>query len=143
MPARNPFSFPRVAGRFKNEAEFGRAFRESMRKAGYIAYKIADVGLGDKWVDVTLMAPKDAGGKRFDVELKAISGPTVSIRPRPTGDFELSQILLMDEMADRDADAAWIAVWSKRLSEMAVMRWTEAKARAGPNGRFDPFAKYP
>jgi hypothetical protein len=123
-----------LKGPFRTEKEFNRAFNEAYRRHGWIVYKVEDVGFGQKWIDDILISPERS--VRYDVELKVISADTVSLNSRdgsPAGDFETSQLLLMDELVVRGHHPQ-VAAWSKKRLDWALVPWQELRRMAADTG---------
>lgn len=109
----------KLIGEFKTEKQFNRAFNEAYRKAGWIVYKVEDVGYGQKWLDDMLIK----NGERYDVELKVISSDTISLNSRdssPAGDFEFSQLILMERLIEF-GQSPQIAMWSKKHKDYKII----------------------
>jgi hypothetical protein len=121
-------------GPFRTEKQFNRAFNETYRKHGWIVYKVEDIGYGQKWLDNLMVSPELA--TRYDVELKAIGADTVSLNSRdgaPAGDFETSQLLLMDELVLRHHHPQ-VAVWSKKRGDYVIVPWRDLRRMAAETG---------
>lgn len=120
------YNLIQIHGDFSRESEFNRALNKEYRKNGWIVHKIADTGLGGRFVDNIMVSPD---GTPMFLELKVIPGDTFNMSR-----FEDNQRYIMDSAILRDPSYWYVGIYSKKRKRSWIIRYDKLKQMCSDKG---------
>lgn len=99
------------------EKWFEKELMTRLRADNYICFHPQDVGMANKYLDVHFTTPK---GMPHWIELKQISWYTFNVKK-----FEEDQVYLLRELERRNPEIARVWIYSVRLNQYKVLKFSE------------------
>lgn len=119
--------------KWHKEKDFMKELSTKMRAIGWIMYHIADVGLGNKFLDIISTAPD---WEEIPIEMKKTDWYTFNINQ-----FELGQYHLLKELSNRPKSKAFIAVYSVEVNDYALFTFKFMEENKNESGGLKLFLK--
>lgn len=110
---------PPVRSGVRKERDFVTLYNRALRDCGWMVHKIADAGMGSKFLDQIFVSPK---GDVFFGESKLIHGKTFNVSR-----YEPGQVITLSELHKRDPNRAFTLVYSDHpdVMDYRILRWDE------------------
>ena len=115
------------------EKDFMKVISTKLRNLWWIVYHIADVGLGNKFLDIVSISPS---GDVILMEMKKTDGYTFNM-----SQMELGQYHLLKELWHRMNSKAFIVTYSVAVNDYAMFSFDFLNGEKNENGGLKLFVK--